>query len=95
MSYAAFSRLVLPYDEPVELHPPVVNIQACGAKRITIGNLRSSPGPLTQINFQRYVYDSFGESLRGFLAREQLVYALGSRCGAPLASSSIVMVDTR
>jgi hypothetical protein len=87
-----------------------VNIQACGANDITIGNLRSRPGPLTPINFQRYVYDSFGESLRGFLrrfwtnaalegpvrmlAREQLAYALGSGCGVPLASSSIVMVDT-
>ena len=30
-------------DEPVELRPPVVNIQARGAKDITIGNLRSSP----------------------------------------------------
>jgi hypothetical protein len=45
-----------------------VNIQACGTKIITIGNLRSCTEPLTQINFQRYVYDSFGESLRGLLA---------------------------
>jgi hypothetical protein len=43
-----------------------VNIQACGTKVITIGNLRSCTEPLTQINFQRYVYDSFGESLRAF-----------------------------
>ena len=72
-----------------------MNIQACGAKDITIGNLRFEPRAATPINFQRYVYDSFGESLRSFLAREQLAYALlGSRCGAPLALSSIVMVDT-
>ena len=70
-----------------------MNIQACGTKIITIGNLRSCTEPLTQINFQRCVY---GESLRGLLAREQreqLAYALGSRCGASLASYSIVMVD--
>ena len=73
-----------------------MNIQACGTEVITIGNLRSCTEPLTQINFQRYVYDSFGESLRGLLAREQReqpAYALGSRCGASLASYSIVMVD--
>jgi hypothetical protein len=50
-------------DEPVELHPPVVSIQACGADNITISSAR----PLTPINFQRYAYDSFGDSLRGFL----------------------------
>jgi hypothetical protein len=52
-------------DEPVELRPPVVNIQARGAKDITIGNLRSSREPPTPINFRRYVYDSFGEKLAG------------------------------
>jgi len=42
-----------------------VNIQMRETKDITIDNLRSSLGPPTQINFQRYVYDSFDESLRG------------------------------
>ena len=93
MSFAAFSRLVLP---SMNRSNPSAGCEHPGVRREKYHHRQSAfePRAANADQLSAILYDSFGESLRSFLAREQLAYALGSRCGAPLASSSIVMVDT-